>query len=43
MYNLSENSGNYSMTSGSLPNYHRDEIKDYGNENVNNSINNNKK
>ena len=45
MYNLLEYSGNYSMTSGSLWNYYRDEINDSANENncANNyRINNNK-
>ena len=28
MFNLLENSSNYSMTSGSLWNYHRDEMND---------------
>ena len=44
MYNLLEYSDNYSMTSGSLWNYYRDEINDDGNENnaANNRINNNK-
>ena len=39
MYNLLEYSKNYSMTSGSLWNYYRDEINDDANENVNNRIN----
>ena len=39
MYNLLEHSKNYSMTSGSLWNYYRDEINDDANENVNNRIN----
>ena len=45
MYNLLEYSDNYSMTSGSLWNYYRDEMKDDANENdnnINNRINNNK-
>ena len=42
MYNLLEYSDNYSMTSGSLWNYNRDGINDDANENVNNTINNNK-
>ena len=42
MYNLLENSNNYSMTSESLRNYYRDEINDDENENVNNRIHNNK-
>ena len=42
MYNLLKNSGNFSMTSGSLWNYYKDEINDNANENVNNSINNKK-
>ena len=44
MYNLLEYSGNYSMTSGILWNYYRDEINDDANENnaTNNRINNNK-
>ena len=33
MYNLLEYSGNYTMTSGSLWNYYRDEINDDENEN----------
>ena len=36
MYNLLEYSDNYSMASGSLWNYYRDEVNDYANENVNN-------
>ena len=40
MYNLLEYSDNYSMASGSLWNYYRDEINDDANENVNNRINN---
>ena len=42
MYNLLEYSDNYSITSGSLWNYYRDEINDDENESVNNRINNNK-
>ena len=42
MYNLLEYSDNYSITSGSLLNYYRDEINDDENESVNNRINNNK-
>ena len=44
MYNLLENSDNYSMTSGSLWNYYRDKINDNVNENNadNNRINNEK-
>ena len=45
MYDLLEHSDNYSMTSGSLWNYHRDEVSDLANENndANNyRINNNK-
>ena len=44
MYNLSEYSDNYSITSGSLWNYYRDEINDDENKNDNNhnKINNNK-
>ena len=44
IYNLLEHSYNYSMVSGSLWNYYRDEINDYPNENntANNRINNNK-
>ena len=38
MYNLLEYSNNYSMISGSLWNYYRDEINDDANENVNNRI-----
>ena len=43
MYNLLEYSENYSMTSGSLWNYHRDEVNDDANENNNDDyrINNN--
>ena len=33
MYNLLEYSDNYSMTSGSLWNYHRDQVNDNANEN----------
>ena len=40
MHNLLQYSYNYSMTSGSLWNYYRDEINDDANENVNNRINN---
>ena len=39
MYNLLEYSDNYSMTSGCLWNYYRDEIN--VTENVNNRVNNN--
>ena len=44
MYNLLEYSDNYSMTSGSLWNYYRDEINDdvNGNNGANNGINNSK-
>ena len=42
MYNMLEQSGSYSMTSGSLWTYYRDEINGDANENVNNRINNNK-
>ena len=44
MYNLLEHSHNYSMTSGSLWNYYRDEINDGANENnvACDKINNNK-
>ena len=44
MCNLLEYSHNYSMTSGSLWNYYRDEINDGANENnaARNKINNNK-
>ena len=44
MYNLLEYSDNYSMTSGRLWNYYRDEINDDDNENNNNNykINNDK-
>ena len=42
MYNLLEYTDNYSMTSGGLWNYYRDEINDDANENANNNrINNN--
>ena len=43
VYNLLEYSDNYSMTSGSLWNYYRDEVNDAANENdnANNKINNN--
>ena len=42
MYNLLEYSANYSLTSGSLWNYYRDEINDDENENNDdgNKINN---
>ena len=43
MYNLLEYSDYYSMTSGNLWSYYRDEIKNDANENVNNRTNNNKK
>ena len=33
MYNLLEHSDNYSLTSGSLWNYFRDEVNDVANEN----------
>ena len=43
MYNLSEYSDNYSMTSGSLWNYYRDEMNYDGNENdANGNMANNK-
>ena len=44
MHNLLDYSDNYSMTSGGLWNYRRDEIKDDGNENEDNGnkINKNK-
>ena len=44
MYNLLEYSKNYSVTSGSLRNYYRDEINysTIDNNNDNNRINNNK-
>ena len=42
MYNLLECSDNYSMMSGSLQNYYRNELNNDANENVNNGINNNK-
>ena len=44
MYNLLEYSDNYSVTSGSLWNYYRDEVNDDENENddKHNTINNNK-
>ena len=45
MYNLLEYSDSYSMTSGSLWSYYRDEVNDYDNENDNannNRINKNK-
>ena len=38
-----EYSDSYSMTSGNLWNWYRDEIKDDANENFNNRINNNKR
>ena len=41
IYNLLEYSDNYSMTSGSLWNYYRDEINDDANENDNNINNHN--
>ena len=43
MYNLLEYSDNYSMTSGSLWNYYRDEVNDSTTENpnINNRIYNN--
>ena len=43
VYNLLEYSDNYSMTSGSLWSYYRDEVNDAANENdnANNKINNN--
>ena len=37
MYNLSEYSDNYSMTSGSLWNYYRDEMNDAANDKINNN------
>ena len=40
MYNLLEYSNNYSMISGILWSYYRDEINDNVNENDNNRINN---
>ena len=40
MYNLLEHSDNYSVTSGSLWNYYRDEVND---DAANNKLNNNKK
>ena len=40
MYNLFEYSDKYSMTSGRLWNYYRDEINDDANENANSRINN---
>ena len=43
MYNLLEYSDKYSMTSGRLWNYYRDEINDDANENANSRINKNKK
>ena len=44
MYNLLEYGGSYSMTTGSLRNYYRDEINDDENENYDNGnkINNNR-
>ena len=42
MYNLLEYCDKYSMTSGSLWNFYRDEINDDANENVNNRVNKNK-
>ena len=44
MYNLLEYSDNFSMTSGSLWNYYRDEVNDSANEidDNDNMINNNK-
>ena len=44
MYNLLEYSDNYSMTSGSLWNYYRDDVNDDANENnvARNKISNNK-
>ena len=42
MYNLLEYSKIFSITSGSLWNYYRDEINDDANENTNNMIDNNK-
>ena len=44
IYNMLAYSDNYSMRSGSLWNYYRNEVKDSANKNnnVNNSINNNK-
>ena len=38
MSNLLQYSGNYSMTSGSLWNYYRDEMNDDANENANNKM-----
>ena len=43
MYNLLECSDNYSVTSGSLWNYYREEINDDENENDDNNNNNNNK
>ena len=37
MYNLKENSDNYSMTSGSLWNYYRDKVHNHVNENNGNN------
>ena len=42
LYNLLKYSNNFSIISGSLWNYYRDEINDDPNKNVNNRINNNK-
>ena len=42
IYNLLEYSNSYSMASGSLWRYYRNEINDDAHENDNNSINNNK-
>ena len=44
MHNMLAYKDNYSMTSGSLWNYYRNEVNDSANKNndVNNSINNNK-
>ena len=43
MYNMLEQSGSYSMTSGSLWNYHKDEVNDDQNRNDNANIRVNKK
>ena len=43
MYILLEYSDNYSMTSGSLWNYYRDEVNENENDNANNTINKNNK
>ena len=43
MYNLLEYSDNYSITSGSLQNYYRDEVNDDTNENDDDYRINNKK